>query len=494
MNIRPMLPRHLGAACLFLLIAGCGGQPPKGDTPVAEIVSSGSYFVGERPLFGHLVNNKDGSWIFKTVTDSDEPSDTAYLVRLNDLTPAFDTRVAECVPQVYPASHRCNPANPFRDEDSGMLDKIINGGIALGTAGQITDISYAYETKFDASDFNRAVDEALLNTGFDRHELISLVTTYESEYRDAANELALAVEQAQAQQEAPPSVTLEVQPSVSGLVEYYEGDIDYGQLIDLEPMDDGPAPTGQIEAAEILPCQARQCVREAAEALSALRADVQRNKAQIDAKMRPGSRAYRVRCDMVGYGPYRLAADCPEEIQATDDTPVLLPINVVVLSRDFDGLYPDFHIDDPNLVITIDGHEINYVNATDEYLTVTAHTVYYNSQVHTTAEPIDIPPGISVTRDMREFVSQAIGIESTYSQMTPDKAAGASFKFGFAVRYRLASQADERTLHDVSTFNVGCVIRNRMQPGSCRTESVADNTPSSPQPDITDPRRPPGPM
>ena len=208
--------------------------------------------------------------------------------------------------------------------------------------------------------------------------------------------------------------------------------------------------------------------------------------------MRPSSRTYRVRCDMVGYGPYRLVAECPAEIQVIDDAPVVLPLDVVVLSRDFDGLYPDFDIDDPNLAVSIDGHEITYINATDEYLTITAHTVYYNSQVHTTPLPIDIPPGISVTRDMREFVSQAIGIESAYSQMTPDKAAGASFKFGFAVRYRLASQPDEQTLHDLNTFNVGCVISNRMQPGSCRTESVADNSPSQPA-DLGTSRKP-GPM
>ena len=492
MKVRPLLTQHWGVACFFLLIAACGGQPSKSEAPAAEAVSANNYFVGEKPVFGHLVNNKDGSWVFKTITASDEPSDTAYLVRLNDLTPAFDTRVAECVPQVYPASHRCNPANPFRDEDSGVLDKIINGSIALGTAGQITDITYAYETTFDESDFNRAVDEALLNTGLDRHRLISLVTTYEAEHRSAMTELALVAEQAEALQSAAPRVTLDIRPTISGLAEYYEGDIDFAQLIDLEPIDDGPTPAGQLEAAAILPCEARQCVRDAQDALATLRYTVQQNKEQYAARMRPSSRTYRVRCDMVGYGPYRLVAECPEEIEVIDESPVVLPIDVVVLSRDFDGLYPDFDIDDPNLAVSIDGHEITYINSTNEYLTITAHTVYYNSQVHTTPLPIDIPPGISVTRDMREFVSQAIDIESAYSQMTPDKAAGASFKFGFAVRYRLASQPDERTLHDLNTFNVGCVISNRVRPGSCRAESVADNSPSQP----ADPEsgRKPGPM
>ena len=158
MKIRLFLSRSTIAACSFILAAGCGGQPPQDDSHAVEAVPASNFFVGTRPVYAHLVNNKGGSWVFNTITASDEPPESAYLVRLNDLTPAFDIRVAECTPQVYPVVHRCNPANPFRDEDSGVLDKIINGSIAVGTAGKVTDITYAYETTFDETDFNRAVD------------------------------------------------------------------------------------------------------------------------------------------------------------------------------------------------------------------------------------------------------------------------------------------------------------------------------------------------
>jgi hypothetical protein len=58
--------------------------------------------------------------------------------------------------------------------------------------------------------------------------------------------------------------------------------------------------------------------------------------------------------------------------------------------------------------------------------------------------------------------------------MTPDKAAGASFQFGVAVRYRVASDPDEKTLHDMQSFNVGCVIENQVDPGSCTPGATAD--------------------
>ncbi len=473
MKIRTCQVQYALATGLLLFIAACGGQPPKADQPAADGMAAANFFVGTRPIYAHLVNNKDGSWMFRTITESDEPSDSAYIVRLNDLTPAFDTRVAECTPQVYPESHRCNPANPFRDEDSGVLDKIINGSIAVGTAGKITDITYAYETTFDHTDFNRAVDEALLNTGLDQRRLISLVETYDEALQNASAELRAANEQMQAARTTPHKIQLEIQPTIGGLMEYYEGDIDFAQLVDIEAVEDTSQPT-ELEAAAFLPCDARSCVAAAETALAELRFTAQKNRELFAAGMRPSSRVYNVRCDMVRYDGYLLQAECPEQVVVNADQPAKLPISVTILSRDFDDLYPALGFGDPDLRVNIDGKTVTFANATTEYLTVSAQTVYYNSTVHTTALPLDIPPGTSITRDLGDFVSQPIDIESRYLQMTPDKARGASFQFGFAVRYRVASQPEERTLHDMGTFNVGCVIRNRVQPGSCQTESLAD--------------------
>ena len=461
--------------CTLFILAACGGQPSKNEAVVDESAPTGNYFMGASPIYGHLVNNKDGSWVFKSLTHSDEPPEKGFLVRLNDLEPAFDTRVAECVPQVYPESHRCNPANPFRDEDSGMLDKIINGSIAIGTAGQITDITYSYETTFDETDFNRAVDEALLNTDLDRRALISLVAAYEDEARAAREQSEAAAQRLQALRDGAKRVELDIQPTIDGLVEYYQGDIDFTQLVDLELVEDSSSRGTELETPHVLPCDARRCVAEVNNALADLRRNMQLNKEHVAARTRPSSRAYNVRCDMVGYAGYLLQAQCPAQIVADDDRPVPLPIEVTILSRDFDGLYPEFDVADPNLDIVIDGHAVTFVNTTSEYLTVTAQTVYYNSSVHTTTMLLEIPPGISVTRELQDFISQSIDIESSYRQMTPDKAAGASFQFGFAVRYRLASRPDEKTLHSRQTFNVGCVIANRMRPGSCQPDAMVDN-------------------
>ena len=167
MTFRLVRMRAASAACLLALCAACANNPQQEPVRSTDAAAKSGFFIGERPVYAHLVNERGGSWVFTTVTASDAAIESGYLVQLNDLTPAFDTRAAECMPQIYPESHRCSPNHPFREKDAGVLDKIINGSIAVGTAGKVTEISQTYETTFDESAFNKAVDEALINSGLD---------------------------------------------------------------------------------------------------------------------------------------------------------------------------------------------------------------------------------------------------------------------------------------------------------------------------------------
>lgn len=462
---------------VLVLLSACGGQSSKESSPARELVEvteSGNYFAGAQAIYADLFHNKDGSWTFRSISTSDEPSDSGYLVRLNDLTAAFDTRIAECTTQVYPDSHRCSPLNPFRDEDSGVWDKIVNSTVAVGTGGKVTDITYNYETTFDETAFNKAVDEALLNTDLNHRQLISLLASYDAEVNNARLAIQAANEQAQTVRTPLTQLQVEVVPTIGGLTQYYEGDIDFTQLVDLNEVEAVSEPVAELVTPEVLPCSARGCIKKVETALADLRANREMTLQSITASMQPTSKTYTVSCNMLSYGSYLLQADCPEEIVATEGQPLQLPLNVSILSRDFEELYPAMEVADEKLRVSIDGEEVTFFNATSEYLTLSAQTVYYNSSVHTTALPIDIPPGISVTYALSDFTSQPISIESRYLQMTPDKAKRATFSFGFAVRYQLASESAEQTLHSMDTFNVDCAIRNRIQAGSCQPESVAE--------------------
>jgi len=476
MNMKRNLIRSTVPVFLTMLCAACGSNPSQESVvPLASEPAGGGY-LGSSPVYANLISERGGSWAFTTVAASDADFEKGYPVRLNDLSPAFDTRVAECMPQVYPEGHRCSPTHPFRDKDSGMLDKIINGSIAVGTAGKVTNIRQTYETAFNEADFNRAVDEALVNTGLDidRRQLIALVEKYDAEVTEARLELSELTMQMSATRNSADRVELEVQPTMSGLTDYYQDDIDFTQLVDLSVADGVDKPVVRLEKNTILPCDARRCATKAQSAMASLQQEVRVHKEWLAEMTEPKNRTYNVHCENISYGNYLLDTKCPAQVVVSAESPTMLPIDVTILSRDFEQLYPKFDLADDRLRVTIEDRSVTFSNLTAEYVTLTAETLYYNSQAHNSAIPIDLPPGISVVKNMSEFTSQVINVESSYRQMTPDKAAGASFRFGFAVRYRVASQPEEQTLHNLQTYNVGCVIDNTLRAGSCRETRVAD--------------------
>ncbi|RLA37165.1 MAG: hypothetical protein DRR15_02860, partial [Gammaproteobacteria bacterium] len=263
------LMRSSAPALLALLCAACGSNPPQDSVVPLATEPAGGGYLGSSPVYANLISERGGSWAFTTVAGSESDFEKGYPVRLNDLSPAFDTRVAECMPQVYPEGHRCSPTHPFRDKDSGMLDKIINGSIAVGTAGKVTNIKQTYETAFNEADFNRAVDEALVNTGLDvnRRQLIALVEQYDSAVSEARLELSELTMQMSETRNRADRVELEVQPTMSGLTEYYQDDIDFTQLVDLSVADGVEKPAVSLEKNTILPCDARRCAAKAESAM-----------------------------------------------------------------------------------------------------------------------------------------------------------------------------------------------------------------------------------
>lgn len=457
----------------ILTCAACGGNKPQ-DTPANKSTEpAGNYFAGTTPIYALLQSGSGGSWVFTTITDSDAMPDSGYLVRLNDLKPAFDIRVAECSPQLYPESHRCNPSHPFRDKDAGVLDKLISGGIAVGTAGKVTDISAGYETAFDEPAFNQAVDEALINSGLQlsRQELIADLDRYRDLLATSQRELGELERQANQNKSALSNrYKFEVRPVVSGLTQYYAGDLDYDKLISLQPQSNDASSLAELKAVSLLPCQVRNCLNDTRQAIVTLEEDIKRQKQGFESLLSPESITFDVSCDESQAGSYLVRLQCPPEFVLVRDVVTTLPVQVQILARDFSALVPNFSVADEQLEVQVQGAEMRFTNPTSTYVSVSAVTVYYNSQVETHPVSIELAPGVSVARPIDEFLTPGIEVESSYAGMTPGKAAGASFSFGLAVRYRLATERDDRSLYATEKFNVGCVIENRLRPGSCLPE------------------------
>jgi len=467
------LQRNSVQAVFFVLLASCGNSPQQQASNEPEAVEQSNYYIGKNAVYAVLKSGSGGSWVFDEVTESDLQPEKGFLVRLNDLAPAFDTRIAECTPQAYSTYHKCNPVHPFRDKDVGVISKIISGGIAAGTAGKVTDVARTYKTEFNEAAFNQAVDEALVNSGLnrDRQDLLYALDSYATKFRDSRATLDELRRSADEEYRDTSTVELDIQPRLSGLTEYYTDDLNYRELIELVPISTGNTAGEDIKPRKLLPCDARECARKARNAIASIQAEVERSRRRMQSSPKD---IYEVRCSKTTHAGYLFRLQCPDQVTRLSSGSAPLPIELNFLARDFDGLYPEILLEDENLAIAIEDSELSFLNKTSDYLSVTAQTVYYNSQVQTNAAQISLAPGAAVKRPVSEFVSPAIHIESSYRQMTPDKADSSSFQFGFAAKYRGARNVAETTLYDKREFNVGCVIKNRIGTGSCDDSPVQD--------------------
>ncbi|MEO0997931.1 MAG: hypothetical protein AAFX58_10460, partial [Pseudomonadota bacterium] len=313
-------------------LAGCGSTPEQPEQTVATD-SESNYFHGSERLYAHLKTGSGGSWALTTVTDSAVPPAEGFLVRLNDLAPAFDTRTAECEPQAYPANHRCNPAQPFRDKEVGVVGKLISGGIAAGTAGKVTDISRTYATSFDETAFNKAVDEALTNTGFggQRIAFIDLYEHYTAAVGGARGELTALARDAVARYEDTSALPISFAATVTGIAEYYGDDLELAPLVTLTP-DSRQRPASEApQFGDLLPCPARECLSRARMLMQTLTAELERRRAGTAAMDARQDLRYDVACDTTRAQGYTLRLECPDSVTRADLLTGPVPVTVTVL-------------------------------------------------------------------------------------------------------------------------------------------------------------------
>ena len=449
-------------------IAACASGEPESAPPPAL-----NYAHGDQAVYALLVKDGDGQFTFREVSDQHYEPDKGYLVRLNDLSPAFDSRAVECRGEPTAENDKCNDKGDFRSKRHGVVSALITGSKAVSSAGaSLAESNAPYVTEFDAAEFNRAVDDALRATGLDvaRTSLLEDLDRLRV-HRDAfAGEAAALHQRYVDDYRRDLSRAMNLVPTIDGATEYYDPDTRFDSLFELEPN----RIAGPAEAAadtEVLPCEASRCAAEAAAALGSLQREQAAALRRLETTLKEQTSVYRMRCDASRHAGYNLDLDCPRSVPRSTSPPVDVPVRVTVLSRDFEHLYPDFEHADDNLRIDFDGRELTLSNLAESYLEVKSVSVYYNSKINTVSplEPsLELAPGAHARVSIDRFVSRPIRIEARYSGITADKARRASLQFGFAVKYSLTQRDVEQTLYRAATYGLDCAIRNRLTPGSCK--------------------------
>src|SRR5690606_20306577 len=96
---------------------------------------------------------------------------------------------------------------------------------------------------------------------------------------------------------------------------------------------------------------------------------------------------------------------------------ILLPVDVEILSRDFDYLFPEFARENSELSAAVHQGRLILRNKTSEFVDVQSVSVYYNSQISTEAAlgtRLDLAPFQYVDIPVDELVSPGIAIEARH--------------------------------------------------------------------------------
>ena len=463
------------AACLAML-PGCASKEPE-----VRPVQHENLYLGKDPVYAALVRRGDGQWTFSRVTSSNSEPDSGYLVRLNDLNPAFDIRHAECEPRPYRESDRCNPLNPFRKRDMGVVGKIVDTGISAGTGGKLSGMSRSYSTEFDNLAFNASVDQALLLTGLDDNRLALINGLAALAEKAAAHKAEVEALEGQMlrQYELDKEENIRIDARISGLVQYYSNDLDPSEFVEVRA-DESLRVSKATETADVavLPCDASECIQKLNAAATSLEQKQAARLESLRADLRQQTDAYVVDCSASQHAGYHFDLHCPEKLARNQDGLILLPVDVEILSRDFEYLFPEFSQDNDDLSAAVYQGSLILKNKTSEFVDVQSVSIYYNSQISTQSDVgtrLNLAPFQYTEIPVSELVSPAIAIESRHTNMTPDKASRSTFSFGLAIKYSLHDRDAVETLYGINDFNLQCAIESRLQPGSCRQDVNPDD-------------------
>jgi hypothetical protein len=459
------------------LLTACSSQPP--PTPVVE---HENVFVGAEPVYAVLQRRGDGQWTFSQISDVNHDPESGYLVRLNDLSPAFDIRPAECEPRPYRESDRCNPINPFRERNLGVVGKIVDTGISAGTGGKISGVSRSYSTAFDHLAFNAAVDQALLLTGLDdnRIALLNGIGRIDAKSAEQNEQIETLKAQMLQQYEIDKTENIKIDARVSGLIQYYSDDLNPTDFVSVGTgTGTSAAIRNEKQKPKLFPCEASRCLGELVAAESALEQQHAQNLATLQAELQRQTDAYVVDCSATTHGGYHFQLHCPEKLQRNPDGLILLPVDIEILSRDFDHLFPDFATENTDLAAAVRDGRLIIGNRSGDFVDILSVSLYYNSLISTNSDlgaRRNLAPYQNASIPLTELTSREIDTESRHTNMTPDKASRSNFGFGIALKYSMRNRDAIETLYGAGDFNVQCAIESRLIPGSCVHEQPQDDS------------------
>lgn len=408
--------------------------------------------AADQPLYADLVKDEHGNYTITEITSYKNS------INLKNLSPAgFDSTIVDCSTAFFGSSGLKDNAGKCEDNAAEFRRKKIRFGPTILLGITTFGISLLLgvmkvESVFDYKAFDRAVAEALINSGLSGNRaaimerytrvqnltkmhdtaLDNLFRGFNEEYRASSTMIEKTVEDR------------------SGFLAKDELYLEILVKVNRKKVGDLKPRPYQLPVFTATPAyfDARMTQYE-----EDLKAAFKKETEDFVNEFKEATATVDVICGPDFVNPYHLSYDCPETIPSDQDPMARYTAKIVVLSKDFDGVFPLYTVENGDLKATFTKNKVLFENRTKSVLKIRSVTVRYNDKVsnfdtagrYGTYEVMPMAESDTVV-PVTKVLSYEIEKASDYKNITKETAGTTKLVFGMDVRYTLGDEGVEHSL------------------------------------------------
>jgi len=418
--------------CILAAIIGSISACAK-NSPVKLSFAS----VGNNALYIDIAKAASGKYVVTQI------SNVSGMIKLNDLSPAFNTGDIACA-------------------GGGQFDSFLNIPDCVKLEENFRTMKMnigAYKTQwyrysaFDAGAYTKAVNEALSSSQLNREVIIRDYDSYVQTYQTKARSMFELQKKRYNDNWKNTLVVFQVRDD-SG---FYRDELK-SSLINLSSevkLASGPLPykdnTSGSETAF------RELYASAEKKLAKYEADLNKYADNFTVSL-PSVKAL---FENIGYTASLPATANIRNIDGGQVVPIEVVIESKKISKQISNMYPEFSLSDNTITLSFNGRSLVIHNLSDGFVKVSSISVYYNQIISTTNydqnKIIQLPP--------RSKMKDPIGIAQLASSemqsaanmnMTAEQAKRDKLRFGFAVNYSISGK--DKTLFSEKEYSLESIL------------------------------------
>lgn len=347
----------------------------------------------------------------------------------------------ECVP----------PGSEFRTSATRPIPTLLLGASTLG-ASVIFGLIIK-ESVFDQAAYDRAVAEALRNSGLEgkREGLIKRFMAL-SDLMDDRNEELSEMFRRYRDEYYNSSAPVRVEKRIDDESGLYANDlyadiiirVNRNALTELRPR--------TSTALSITGTPA-----EFEERLSAIEATMLAQSTDLESALKNATRDYPVFCGPEHLEPYHLKYDCPQRITAEQGP---IPVaRAIIVSKDIKAALPEIEAEDPALRAVFQKGKLFLENRTAEKINVTGASLSYRGSSAMASRPAELPPSSRIDATvLYKLLTPEIEKAATFENMTLKEAEKTPVGVSLSITYE--RENGKKTLVGERTFRLSDLISN----------------------------------